>query len=851
LLQEKLLKKSLVLFFLIAVISVLFYRHSKVQREKNRIQKAHAEFLKDLKPIPQVKLPGVTLLATFDERMNETSLGSFGAWDKNPDDFTQNCFDSFSPLVKRGPSGYSLRIDYDVDSPNPAFNGVWFKLGGINLNEYKYLILWARGDEKRGFTRHFKLELKNASGEKGVYYITDIDKSWKEYKVPFDKFMGISSFNNMQELIFVFEDWRVTSKEGTIYIDDMYITKDKTLKQPLCNIYKTSRERVPKPDISSMGDKEFLELLQRKSFGYFWREANPETGLVKDKANNFKKDNLKVASIAAVGFALTAYPVAVEKGWITKEEALERTLNTLFFFRDRLENVHGFFYHFVGMDNGGRVWNCELSSIDTALFLAGAIFAGEYFGGKVKELASEIYERVEWDWMLGEGDTLCMGWTPENGFLTDRWNKYGEETIMYLLALGSPTHPIPISIWHNLRRPIWDYEGYSCLSSPPLFTHQYSHIWVDFRNKHDDYADYFTSSVNATLANKQFCIDNEKNSSTFKKNSWGLTACESPAGYRAYGAPPGYANYDGTVAFTAAGGSVPFAPRECINALRWMYQNYKDYIWGNYGFVDSFNRDKNWYSDVVIGIDQGPIILMIENYLSEFVWKYFMRNKYIKKAMQNAGFKEGSMKLEPDKKPVVIAQYAGSELDRSKFYKLTPRQTLEYGAITKYPDDLDCDFKVTWDEDNLYFRVKVRDNEVIAEEEAPTLYKNDCVELYIAPDDERLYWGNKKHFQLGFAPSGKNGKPEKYAWFQGRDIEEIKLDAELTKEGYEFKIIIPFAVLNVNPQPGTEVNFSIAVHDFDRRDNTKQAKFNLYFVPYYKSGCQSGFKLARLKLAKD
>ncbi|MDP8233468.1 MAG: glucoamylase family protein [Candidatus Saelkia tenebricola] len=847
--KEKFFKIILVLFFLAAIISTLFYKHLEVQKEKDRVQNAREEFLADLDTIPQVELPGIILLAHFNEKSNQGSGCSFGAWDKDPDDFTQNCFDSFSPLVKKGEKGYSLRIDYDVDSPNPAFNGIWFKLENKNLNDYRYLVLSAKGDKKRGFTKHFKLELKNTQGEKGIHYLTDLEDDWKQYVIPLNKFMGISEFDKMQELIFVFEDWRVTDKEGTIYIDDAYFTKEEILKQPLCGVYPTLRECIPKPDISTISDREFLELIQRKSFGYFWRETNPETGLTKDKANNFKKDNFKVASIAAVGFALTAYPVAVEKGWIRREEAMERVLNTLFFFRDRMENVHGFFYHFVGMDNGDRVWNCELSSIDTALFLAGALFAGEYFGCKVKELADEIYQRVEWDWMLGKGDNICMGWTPESGFLPDRWNKYGEQLIMYLLALGSPTHPITESVWYDVRRPIWDYEGYTCLSSPPMFTHQFSHIWVDFRNKHDDYADYFTSSVNATLANRQFCINNKENSLTFNKNSWGLTACESPAGYRAYGAPPGYAHYDGTVAFTAVGGSTPFAPAECISALRWMYQNHKDYIWGNYGFVDSFNRDKNWYSDVVIGIDQGPIMLMIENYLSGFVWEYFMRNEYIKKAMQIAGFKDGAIKLEADKKPVIVAQYADSSIE-GQLYKLTPKQALEHGAITKYPYDLGCEYKASWDEENLYFWVKVSDNDVIAEEEAKTLYKNDCVELYIAPVGERLYWGNKEHFQLGFAP-GRNSVAIKYAWFQERDIEEVKSISKLTKEGYELAITIPFSVLNVTPQTGAEINFSIAVNDFDRKDNTDKAKFNLHFVPIYKNSYQSGFELAVLKLAKD
>ena len=838
-----------ILFLIVAVGCVVifkYYHTQKVIREKK--EKAREEFLADLKPLPEIKIPGIILVSHFNERENKGPLGDFGSWDKDPSDFTQACYDSFSPLQKRGEKGYSLRIDYDVDSPNPAFNGIWFKLGGVDLSNYKYLVLWVKGDEKRGFTEHFKIELKNGRGEKGVYYITGIENKWKGFKIPLNKFMGISYFDDMQEMIFVFEDWRVTKKEGTLYVDDIYFTQDKILDKPLCKIFKTARERIPKPDITGLSDEEFLNLLQRKAFLYFWQETNPATGLTKDKANNFKKDDFKVASIAAVGFALTSYPIAIEKGWITYEEGLQRTLNTLFFFRDKLENVHGFFYHFVGMDNGLRVWNCELSSIDTALFLAGALFAGEYFGGKVKQLADELYRRVEWDWMLGEGDTLCMGWTPEQGFLSHRWNKYGEELLMYLLAIGSPTHPIPADTWKRIRRPIWKYGNYVCISSPPLFTHQYSHIWVDFRDKHDEFADYFTSSVNATLANRQFCIDNKYNSLSYKENSWGLTACECPAGYRAYGAPPGYASHDGTVAFTAPGGSIPFAPQECISALRWMYDQYKEYVWGKYGFVDSFNRDKNWYADIVIGIDQGPILLMAENYLTGFVWKYFMKNEYIKKAMSLVGFKEGGMDLIPEEPPLITAGYKRG-FDEEKFYKLTPEKTLEYGAVTRYPEDLAPEFSVSWDEENLYVVVRVRDNEIIAEEAPKSLYKQDCVEIYFTPD-ELLYWGNPVHFQLGFSPGERNGTPVKYAWFQDKDFQEIQLKTERGEGEYTLYITIPFQILNIHPQPDEILNFSIAVHDYDRGDNTDNCKFNLHFVPVYEKGSQKGFELAKLKLAK-
>ena len=363
------------------------------------------------------------------------------------------------------------------------------------------------------------------------------------------------------------------------------------------------------------------------------------------------------------------------------------------------------------------------------------------------------------------------------------------------------------------------------------------------------------SSVNATLANRQFCIDNKYNSKTYNENCWGLTACESPAGYRAYGDPPGYANHDGTVAFTAIGGSILFATKECISALRWIYENYKDKVWGRYGFVDSFNLDKDWYSDIVIGIDQGPILLMIENYLTGFVWRYFMRNRYIQRAMKLVGFEEGSKELIPEKPPLITAKYGKMKLSfdekaEGEFWEMLPERTLEYGSLTKYPEDLSIKFKLSWDEEDLYLWAIVRDNEVIAKEEPKTLYKQDCIELFFAPEDTLLTWGNPQHFQLGFAPSGSKGQPVKYAWFQERDIKEIEFVARVLKDGYEMKVKIPFEVLGMEPAEGKRISFSIAVHDLDEKDNTPNCKLNLHFVPIYKEGTHRGFELAELKLVK-
>jgi hypothetical protein len=280
-----------------------------------------------------------------------------------------------------------------------------------------------------------------------------------------------------------------------------------------------------------------------------------------------------------------------------------------------------------------------------------------------------------------------------------------------------------------------------------------------------------------------------------------------------------------------------------------MYENYKDYVWGRYGFVDSYNLDKNWFSENVLAIDQGPILLMIENYLSQFVWNYFSKNKYVKKAMELVGFKEGSLELKPEEPPLIVADYFQGFSQEARRYFLRPEKTLEYGAVTSYPEDLDPSFRVNWDEENLYFVVEVRDNEVIAEEVPETLYRQDCIEIYFSPE-ELLFWGYPLHFQLGFAPSGKEDKPLKYAWFQERIIEEIELRVERGSEYYKAWIKIPFEILGIAPIPGKEISFSIAVHDFDRKDNSDVCKFNLFFMPVYREGSLRGFKLARLKLKR-
>jgi len=400
------------------------------------------------------------------------------------------------------------------------------------------------------------------------------------------------------------------------------------------------------PDRSGLLETEegLLSRLQRCAFDFFWYEAHPETGLVKDRAGNDRGDDYTVASVASTGFGLASLAIGVEHDWISRDQARERALLTLRFVRDKLEEKEGWLYHFVDWKTGQRVWTCEVSSIDTALFLAGALLAGENLGGSVEDLAEEIYRRVNFRWMLTDGGErpeeklLGHGWKPESGHLRSRWDSYSEHLILNLLAIGSPTHPIPGSCWDAWSRNIGEYKGFRTFACGPLFTHQYSQAFVDFRGLRDRGGhDYFESAVAATRANRQFCIDQAARFKTYGVNVWGLSACDVPGGgYRAYGAPPGRAVHDGTVAPWSTVAAVCFTPDAARAAVQEMHERFPG-LWGRYGFGNSFNLDRNWFARDVIGIDLGAAILLIENHRSGMPWRTFMKLSCVQAGMKRAG----------------------------------------------------------------------------------------------------------------------------------------------------------------------------------------------------------------------
>ncbi|HTG91195.1 MAG TPA: glucoamylase family protein [Pyrinomonadaceae bacterium] len=402
---------------------------------------------------------------------------------------------------------------------------------------------------------------------------------------------------------------------------------------------------LQKPALST-ADETFLEDLQRRSFRYFWEQADPNTGLVADRAradaSELDENHRNVGSIAATGFGLTALCIAAERGWIDRTQARERTRNTLRFFVERAYQQHGWFYHWLDIKTGQRRWNSEVSSIDTALLLGGVLTARQYFrdDAEIPQLATKIYERVDFRWMLN-GDPLLLshGWKPETGFLRSRWDTFSEDLILYLLAIGSPTHPISWRSWYALWRDRYRYEGYSYFTTigVALFIHQYSHAWIDFRNRREslgDRIDYFQNSINATLAHRKFCLNLAHEFPGYQPNLWGITASDSAKGYLAWGGPPRDPAIDGTIVPAAAGGSLMFTPELSMAALKTMREKFGERIYGRYGFVDAFNPNTNWVNSDEIGIDVGIILLSAENARSGNVWRWFMRNGEISRALQ-------------------------------------------------------------------------------------------------------------------------------------------------------------------------------------------------------------------------
>lgn len=419
----------------------------------------------------------------------------------------------------------------------------------------------------------------------------------------------------------------------------------------------------------------FLDRLQRDTFDFFWEATPSGTGLTPDRA-----PGSDVSSVAAVGFALTAYLVGAERGYVTRAAAAERTLATLRTLWQAPQGPsargvaghRGLYYHFLDGRDGLRQDQSELSTIDTALLMAGVLAAQVYFDRDdapertIRHLADALYRRVDWSWASSarHAPLLSMGWSPEDGFIDVAWRGYNEAMILYLLALGSPTHPIEPKAWEEWTGTyVWDTDhGPPRVDFGPLFGHQYSHVWVDFRGIQDRYMrargiDYFENSTRATYANRDYCVANPGRWAGYGELVWGLTASDGPgdeAPFRSYwarGASPDASIDDGTLAPTAVGGSVPFAPEITIPTLVHLRDRFGDRLYGRYGFKDAFNLSypegsearAGWFDEQYLAIDQGPILLMVENHRTGLVWDLMKRSPYVTAGLRRAGFGGGWM----------------------------------------------------------------------------------------------------------------------------------------------------------------------------------------------------------------
>jgi len=390
-------------------------------------------------------------------------------------------------------------------------------------------------------------------------------------------------------------------------------------------------------------ENTFLDELQRSSLRFFVEQTDDTSGLTRDRAPADGMASDAPASIAACGFALTAWCIGEQRGWLSPGEALRRVRTTVRFFAERVEHRKGWFYHFVDVRTGERVWQSEASTIDTALFLKGALFAREYLGdAQVTADVYRIYDRIDWTWAMNGGTTLSHGWRPESGFIPHRWDSYSEMLGLYLLGIGAETAPLPPGVWHSWHRaPVVQMGNRRFIQCGPLFTHQYAHGWFDFRGRRDLYADYWQNSVNATLAQREWSAAQQARFPHWSLDLWGLTASDSAQGYVAWGTPAnGYDPSDGTVVPCAPAGSLPFAPRECLDTLLRMREVGGAAVWKRYGFVDAFNPHTGWASPDVIGIDVGITLVMAENLRTGLVWRTFMRATEVQRGFRLAGFSE-------------------------------------------------------------------------------------------------------------------------------------------------------------------------------------------------------------------
>jgi hypothetical protein len=568
---------------------------------------------------------------------------------------------SFDGTTRYGDSGASLKLEYNVVLSNSLASYYENLHSGntfFDLSSFDEFDFWVKG-EGSTISSSTRFYIRFADKDWHMYYaeIGGVTGEWEQKSID-TRELNALDWRQMREVTIILEHNRDGSGRyayplsGTLYFDNLvFVDKDATVGS----------------------DDQFLDLLEQRAFRYFWEYADPTTGLIRDRATN-----ANISSIAATGFGLTGICAAKDKGWIAHEEARDRVLATLNSFYDDpadpndmvVSGTHGLFYHFVDIRDGTPIADSEVSTIDSALLMAGVLSAKQCFTEtEIVTRATAIYEAAEWNWFLDNDHSHCpygqlhAGWRPpatpeETDGLFGCWGGYNEAMILYLLAIGSPTHPILPSSWGAWAagyRDKWGtYYGYRILTCSALFTHQYSHSWVDFRGVQDDYVDYFQNSTYATLANREYSKDMWYPDPV---DLWGITVSDGPLASTCttssttcactgttyltdQGYPPAGTNNNGTLAPTAAGGSIVFTPEYSILTLRYMDENYHQNLWGLYGLKDSLNAkcEPDWFDNDYVGIDVGAMLLMIENYRSHLIWDTFMKNGEIMQAMGEVGF---------------------------------------------------------------------------------------------------------------------------------------------------------------------------------------------------------------------
>ena len=520
-------------------------------------------------------------------------------------------------------------------------------------------------------------------------------------------------------------------------------------------------------ELLQLDDDALLNDIQQRTFAFLLDITDRTTGLSQDR-----QSNPQLASIASSGFVLSALPIGVERGWMGKAAALDLALRIVRAYTSGFVAGHrGFYYHFVDMQSGERAPGSELSSVDTGLLVAGALTAQQYFGDEMLSAeVQQLYNAVEWDWMQAGAQSLAMGWDPEHGFLEARWSHFNEGILLYFLAIASPSHPIPASTWYSLVRPIphTRYQpGFSGRyiaekSGTTIFQFQYPLIWLDLRGLEDDYGSYFDNLRTISLQQANFAFRSQGEFRSFQYGVWGISASDGPSGYRAYAAGKG--EQDGTIAPYASIASLPASPKQSMRSIRSMLKVYRDYVYRKYGFVSAFNVGLDWFSDDYIGIDQGSLFLMIENYRSGLIWNLLQQNEDIQKAIDKMGFHSSEQKgygkaINPQfaratagaggiavpqrlRPSLEIPQVLGTiaiDGDLSDWQGIKSQHFSQDGQLIlgKYLEgqNLAAQLWAAYDSKFLYLALEVADSQVLSQlssQASSDFYRSDSVEFYVS-----------------------------------------------------------------------------------------------------------------------